>query len=157
MNKILLYIRGDYIIKKLILIFIIILCFCKTRCGGHKHNYAIASFNATCISEGYTDYTCECGEAFVEIKQENPEDLYFVIIMILCRIFVIFRVLYIIEEIFLCLKNINITRGIYHDYINVSQIIFIENFAPHMKKIYLSVYEDHKNEINKLIETEYKY
>ncbi|MBQ4268092.1 MAG: hypothetical protein IJB97_00410, partial [Clostridia bacterium] len=34
-------------------------------CGEHKHNYAKEVTAPTCTEQGFTTYTCDCGESYV--------------------------------------------------------------------------------------------
>ena len=45
-------------------------------CSGHKHNYNITTYNPTCLTEGYTLYTCECGHEYKDKIQPKLSHEY---------------------------------------------------------------------------------
>ncbi len=51
----------------LVLAAILVLCLCLTACG-HKHAYTQKVVAPTCTAEGYTEYTCECGDKYTDNK-----------------------------------------------------------------------------------------
>mgnify|MGYP003304210175 FL=1 len=52
--------------KKLSLfILMFVFLFSLASCG-HKHEYTSTTHNPTCTEDGYTEYTCECGDSYQE-------------------------------------------------------------------------------------------
>ena len=49
----------------LLFTFMLVLCGCA-----HSHNYTENVVNPTCTEQGYTEFVCECGEAYKDLYVE---------------------------------------------------------------------------------------
>ena len=49
-----------------ILVIVSILLTSSSCFGGHKHSYTAKVIEATCLSNGCTEYTCSCGDSYRE-------------------------------------------------------------------------------------------
>ena len=60
--------------KRKFLLFILTIAFCAlcmalfTSCFKHEHNYIQTVTAPTCTEQGFTTYTCECGESYVDYQ-----------------------------------------------------------------------------------------
>ncbi len=61
--------------KRKFLLFILTIAFCAlcmalfTSCFKHEHNYIQTVTAPTCTEQGFTTYTCECGESYVDSQR----------------------------------------------------------------------------------------
>ena len=52
------------ILKPILLLFIFTFSITLSACKPHEHNYTETVTSATCSQEGFTTYTCECGDTY---------------------------------------------------------------------------------------------
>lgn len=63
-------------------VFLLLVSFVFSACGSkeeeiHEHSYVAVEYEATCVSDGYVEYSCECGERYTEKTDDKLGHIYF--------------------------------------------------------------------------------